>query len=99
MLFAGHGIHLVLQHAQGADDARAGFARLDAIVHVAALGGDEGVGEALAEFVDLLPARGGLIEGDFQGLYGGRENGDDEQNWVEGVRFNSAETRTWSFPG
>jgi hypothetical protein len=32
-------------------------------------------------------------------LYGGRENGDDEQNWVQGVRFNSAETRIWSSRG
>ena len=62
MLLARHRIHLVFQHAQGADHARAGLARLDDIVHVSALGGDERVGEALAEFVDLLPARGGLID-------------------------------------
>jgi len=31
----------------------------------------------------------------FQGLYGGRENGDEEQNWTEGVRFNNAEVRLW----
>lgn len=37
----------------------------------------------------------GLVQGGFQGLYGGRENGDEEQSWVEGVRFNNAETRLW----
>jgi hypothetical protein len=31
----------------------------------------------------------------FQGLYGGRENGDDERRWLEGVRFDNAETRLW----
>lgn len=37
----------------------------------------------------------GLVQGGFQGLYGGRENGDEERIWVEGVRFNNAETRLW----
>ncbi len=37
----------------------------------------------------------GLTQGGYQGLYGGRENGDEEQSWVEGVRFNNAETRLW----
>jgi hypothetical protein len=37
----------------------------------------------------------GLSTGGFQGLYGGRENGDEEQNWAEGVRFNNAEVRLW----
>ncbi|CAL3962399.1 unnamed protein product [Diplocarpon coronariae] len=37
----------------------------------------------------------GLTQSGFEGLYGGRENGDEEQNWVEGVRFNHAETRLW----
>ncbi|KAE8453364.1 hypothetical protein EG329_010225 [Mollisiaceae sp. DMI_Dod_QoI] len=37
----------------------------------------------------------GMREEGFEGLYGGRENGDEEQNWVEGVRFNNAETRLW----
>jgi hypothetical protein len=37
----------------------------------------------------------GLMNGGFQGLYGGRENGDEEQNWTEGVRFNNAEVRLW----
>jgi hypothetical protein len=32
----------------------------------------------------------------FQGLYGGRENGDDEQSWLDGVRFDNAEIRLWS---
>lgn len=37
----------------------------------------------------------GMRDEGFEGLYGGRENGDEEQNWVEGVRFNNAETRLW----
>ncbi|KAH7346660.1 hypothetical protein BKA65DRAFT_477840 [Rhexocercosporidium sp. MPI-PUGE-AT-0058] len=48
------------------------------------------------------PSRGGrsaspigLVGGGFQGLYGGRENGHEEQSWVEGVRFNNAEARLW----
>ncbi|EKD14650.1 hypothetical protein MBM_07371 [Drepanopeziza brunnea f. sp. 'multigermtubi' MB_m1] len=41
------------------------------------------------------PSPIGLTQGGFQGLYGGRENGDDEQSWVDGVRFNNAETRLW----
>jgi hypothetical protein len=58
------------------------------------------------QFLSYTPSRAsraaspiGLIEGGFQGLYGGRENGDDEQNWVQGVRFNSAGTRIWSSRG
>ena len=31
----------------------------------------------------------------FQGLYGGRENGDEEHSWAEGIRFNNAEVRLW----
>jgi hypothetical protein len=37
----------------------------------------------------------GMMQEGFRGLYGGRENGDEEQNWVDGVRFNNAETRLW----
>ncbi|KAF8852405.1 hypothetical protein BDZ45DRAFT_730208 [Acephala macrosclerotiorum] len=37
----------------------------------------------------------GMRDEGFEGLYGGRENGDEEQNWVEGVRFNNAEARLW----
>jgi hypothetical protein len=37
----------------------------------------------------------GLLHGGYRGLYSGRENGDEEQNWVEGVRFNNAEVRLW----
>jgi hypothetical protein len=37
----------------------------------------------------------GLQNGGFRGLYGGRENGDGEQNWVDGVRFSNAEVRLW----
>lgn len=31
----------------------------------------------------------------FRGLYGGRENSDEEQSWIEGVRFNNADSRVW----
>ena len=37
----------------------------------------------------------GLLSHGFKGLYGGRENGDEEQNWVDGVRFSSAEVNLW----
>lgn len=37
----------------------------------------------------------GMMQQGFRGLYGGRENGDEEANWVEGVRFHNAETRLW----
>jgi hypothetical protein len=37
----------------------------------------------------------GLQRAGFRGLYGGRENGDDEQSWVDGVRFSNAEIRLW----
>ena len=37
----------------------------------------------------------GLQNGGFRGLYGGRENRDEEQNWVDGVRFSNAEVRLW----
>ncbi|KAI9645181.1 hypothetical protein NHQ30_005915 [Ciborinia camelliae] len=37
----------------------------------------------------------GMSDDGFQGLYGGRENGDDEQTWVDGVRARNAEMRTW----
>jgi len=35
------------------------------------------------------------LNGGFQGLYGGSENGNDEQRWVDGVRFSNAEVRLW----
>ncbi len=35
----------------------------------------------------------GLRSEGFQGLYGGRENGDDEQNWTDGVALNNTGTR------
>jgi hypothetical protein len=41
------------------------------------------------------PSPVGLTERGFQGLYGGRENGDEEQNWAQGVRFNNAEISLW----
>lgn len=37
----------------------------------------------------------GMIQEGFRGLYGGRENGDEERNWVEGVRSDNAEARLW----
>src|SRR6185312_8309598 len=57
MLFAGHRIDFIFQHAQGSDDARAGFAGLDHVIDIAALGGDERVGEALPELGDFLLAQ------------------------------------------
>lgn len=37
----------------------------------------------------------GLLDHGFRGLYGGRENGDEEQNWAEGVRFSNVEVQHW----
>lgn len=37
----------------------------------------------------------GMPQGGFAGLYGGRENGDEEHHWAEGVRLSYAETRLW----
>ncbi|CAD6449212.1 924dc92a-1eb8-4d01-8c1e-e29f19ad166e [Sclerotinia trifoliorum] len=37
----------------------------------------------------------GMSDDGFQGLYGGRENGDDEQSWIDGVRARNAEMRMW----
>ncbi|KAL3421043.1 hypothetical protein PVAG01_07488 [Phlyctema vagabunda] len=37
----------------------------------------------------------GLETEGFQGLYGGRENGDDEANYFEGVQFDGASRRLW----
>ena len=37
----------------------------------------------------------GLQNAGFRGLYGGRENGDEEQSWIDGVRFSNAEVRLW----
>ena len=37
----------------------------------------------------------GMSQSGFAGLYGGRENSDEEHHWAEGVRFSYAETRLW----
>ncbi|KAB8294174.1 hypothetical protein EYC80_009614 [Monilinia laxa] len=41
----------------------------------------------------------GMPDDGFHGLYGGRENGDDEQSWIDGVRARNAEMRTWQIRG
>jgi len=38
----------------------------------------------------------GLRSVGFEGLYGGRENGDEEQNWSDGITSNNAGVRLWS---
>src|ERR1700687_5416618 len=58
VLFLGVGVALGFQGAEGADDAGAGGGGLDYRVDVAALGGYEGVGEAVAEFGDFFAAHG-----------------------------------------
>jgi len=50
------GVALGVEHAQGGDEFGARVARLDDGVDPAAFGGDVGIGEALAEFLNLLPA-------------------------------------------
>ncbi|ESZ95072.1 hypothetical protein SBOR_4527 [Sclerotinia borealis F-4128] len=37
----------------------------------------------------------GMSDGGFEGLYGGRENGDEQMSWLDGVRARNAEMRTW----
>ncbi|KAH8601370.1 hypothetical protein B0O99DRAFT_589419 [Bisporella sp. PMI_857] len=37
----------------------------------------------------------GMSERGFQGLYGGQENGDDEESWFNSIRFNNAGVRLW----
>jgi hypothetical protein len=37
----------------------------------------------------------GLRRHGFEGLYGGRENGNEEQDWADGVIFNSPGMRLW----
>src|SRR6266436_7195493 len=58
VLFFGVGVALGFQGAEGGDDSGAGGGGLDYGVDVAALGGDEGVGEAVAELVDFFAAQG-----------------------------------------
>jgi hypothetical protein len=38
----------------------------------------------------------GMLEEGFQGLYGGQENGSDDQLWTEGVRSSNVEVRSWN---
>ena len=57
MFFAGVGVALVFEGAQGGDELGAGLRGLDDGVDVAALGGDVGIGEALAEIVDFFAAQ------------------------------------------
>src|ERR1700727_2941050 len=54
VFFLGVGVALVFQGAEGRDDFGAGFGRFDYGVDVAAFGGHEGIGEAVAEFGDLF---------------------------------------------
>ena len=56
VLFAGIGVALVFQGAEGGDDAGASFGRFDHGVDVAAFGGNEGICEAFAEFGDFFLA-------------------------------------------
>src|ERR1039458_6252223 len=63
MFFTGHGVDLVFEHFESPDDAGAGFVGFDDVIDVAAFGGDEGVGEAVAELAGLLDAYRVLIDG------------------------------------
>ena len=37
----------------------------------------------------------GMSEEGFEGLYGGRENGDDRQTWADGVRTSNVRSDIW----
>src|SRR6266478_8506723 len=56
VFFLGVGIALGFQGAEGGDDAGTGGGGLDDRVDVAALGGYEGIGEAVTEFGDFFAA-------------------------------------------
>src|SRR6266849_20257 len=58
VFFLGVGVALGFQGAEGGDDFGAGGGGLDYGVDVAALGGYEGIGEAIAEFGDFFAAHG-----------------------------------------
>ncbi len=57
MFLAGIGVFLVFEGAERGDDAGASFGGLDDRVDVAALGGNEGIGKAVAEFGDFFLAK------------------------------------------
>src|SRR5882762_5176752 len=63
MFLSRHGVHFVLEHAQRADDFRARLARLDHIIDESALGGGEGVREAVAKFRDFFTAQSISVPG------------------------------------
>src|ERR1700676_2741711 len=58
VFFTRVGVALVFQSAQGGDDSGAGFCGLNDGVDVAALGGDKGIGEAVAELGNFFAAEG-----------------------------------------
>ena len=58
VLLAGVAVALAFESAQRANDAKAGFGRFDHRVKIAALGGDKGIREAFAKFVQLGGAIG-----------------------------------------
>jgi hypothetical protein len=57
VLLAGIGVALIFEGAECNDDASAGLGRFDDGVYVAAFGGNEGIGEAFAEFGDFFLAQ------------------------------------------
>ena len=57
VFFLGVRVALGFERAQGGDEFRARLRRLDDGVDVAALGGDVGIGEALAELGDFFAAQ------------------------------------------
>src|SRR6266516_1498986 len=61
MFFPRHDIAFILQHAQRAVDARAGFPGLDHVVYKTALGGDERISEPLSALRGFLRAHPVLV--------------------------------------
>src|SRR5579859_1671570 len=57
VLLAGIGVLLVFKGTQSRDDTRASFGGFDDRIDVTAFRGDERIGEALAEFLNLLLAK------------------------------------------
>jgi hypothetical protein len=63
MLFRRALVSLGFEHLQGLDKLLPRLVRLDYGIHVSSLGGDVGVGEAVAEFFDFLLAGFGAVLG------------------------------------
>src|SRR5579875_344724 len=63
MLLARHGVHFGFQHPEGLNNAGTRLVGFDHVVDEAVLGGDEGVGETVAELFDLFLTNKAIFAG------------------------------------